>query len=128
MSPYFPDHLILEDAGMRDGSRLFKLERSFRYTSPTVMLTVPAGFITDGASVPRAFWNILAPFGDYFEAAVIHDYLYSPHNRFKTRAEADRIFLEAMGHVGVGWLTRRTIYRAVRLFGWTAFKGNPPPP
>lgn len=122
----FPDHLILEDAGTVNGSRLFSLESSFRYIGTTDMVTVPAGFVTDGASVPRVFWNILQPFGEYFEAAIIHDYLYSPRNRFITRERADAIFLEAMKEVGVGWLTRRTIYRAVRLFGWTAFKGHNP--
>jgi hypothetical protein len=68
-----------------------------------------------------------APFGEYFEAAIIHDYLYSPHNRRFTRAQADAIFKEAMFNVGIGWLKRETIYRAVRALGWTAFKGNPPP-
>lgn len=126
-SKFFPDRLILEDAGTVNGSRLFKLEFSFRYLSSLGTVTVPAGFITDGASIPRIFWNILAPFGEYFEAAVIHDYLYSPHNRRFRREQADEIFKEAMFNVGIGWLKRETIYRAVRAFGWTAFKGNPPP-
>jgi hypothetical protein len=123
----FPDRLLLADAGTVNGSRIFMLECPFRYFSSFGVITVPGGFITDGASIPRCFWNILAPFGEYFEAAIIHDYLYSPHNRRFTRAQADAIFKEAMFNVGIGWLKRETIYRAVRAFGWTAFKGNPPP-
>jgi hypothetical protein len=119
----FPDTIKLEDAGMRGDSRIFRLAARFRYRD----LEVPKGFVTDGASVPRIFWSILYPFGNYFPAALVHDYLYSKaSNKLKiTRAEADKIFLQAMKDVGVGWLTRRTIYRAVRLGGWKGYKKAP---
>src|SRR4051794_19430354 len=35
----------------------------------------PAGFVTDLASVPRAFFSLLRPDDDYAYAAIIHDYL-----------------------------------------------------
>ena len=38
-------------------------------------VTVPKGFVTDMASVPRACWMFIAPF-DVARAAVIHDLLY----------------------------------------------------
>lgn len=120
----FPDPLILADAGTRNNSRLFRLEHDFRYRSSLGTITVPAGFITDGASIPRIFWTILAPFGEYFEAAIIHDYLYTEANRKFTRAETDLIFKEAMFNVGVGWLTRGLIYRAVRIGGRNLFRGS----
>jgi hypothetical protein len=124
----FPDKLLFADGGMRGDSRLFILLAVYRYLSDRFgEIEVPAGFITDGASVPRIFWNIFAPFGDYFCAAIIHDFLYSKHNRHRHRAECDLIFLEAMEAAGVPWLRRRLIYRAVRLGGWAAFKGDPPP-
>ena len=41
------------------------------------IVVVPAGFATDFASVPRAFWRLLPPFGEYMLAAVVHDYLYA---------------------------------------------------
>ena len=88
-------------------------------------ITVPTGFITDGASIPKMFHNILGPFGCYFHAALIHDYLYSPSStgHFETdRQEADMIFKEAMFNVGVPWPTREIIYRAVRLFGGASYK------
>jgi hypothetical protein len=68
MTP-FPDKLRLEDAGMRRGSRVFRLESGFRYFSSFGVIEVPAGTETDGASIPRAFWNIFEPFGEYFGAA-----------------------------------------------------------
>jgi hypothetical protein len=56
--------------------RLFELTRPFRYvmTSGDV-ITVPAGYRTDGASIPRRLQDIFPPFGAWVEAALIHDYL-----------------------------------------------------
>lgn len=78
-------------------------------------ITVPAGFVTDFASIPRWLWSIFPPAGAWAKASVIHDYLYRTQTR--TKAEADHIFLEAMEVLGVGWFKRRLMYRAVRWFG-----------
>lgn len=126
MSLLFPDPIELRDAGIVNGSRIFTLTHYFRYISSLGTITVPTGFHTDGASVPRMFWPIFDPFsGDYFHAALIHDYLYSKcsNGHFDcNRATADRIFKEAMFNRGVGWLTRETIYRAVRIGGGRSWK------
>jgi len=37
---------------------------------------IPAGFVFDGASIPRAFWNILSPTGYLFLAGLVHDFVY----------------------------------------------------
>lgn len=37
---------------------------------------IPKGFIFDGASIPRLFWNMLSPTGYLFLAGLIHDYIY----------------------------------------------------
>lgn len=121
----FPDKLLLEDAGLRNGSRVFRLERRFSYFSSFGLIEVPVGAETDGASIPRAFWSIFDPFGEYFGAAVIHDFLYSPHNAEYDRWESDQIFLEAMFNIGMPWWRREPIYRAVRIFGSRHFKGKP---
>jgi len=119
----FPDTANFRDAGMRGDSRIFELTAPFRYFSVIGEITVPAGFLTDGASVPKVFWNIFSPFGSYFPAALIHDFLYSRTSTWHiSRLEVDEIFLAAMQDVGVGWITRRTIYRAVRLGGWVNYK------
>jgi hypothetical protein len=121
MTP-FPDQLKLAPAGMRGSSRLFQLLESFRFIRHPEPITVPAGFVTDGASVPRLFWNILGPFGSYFEPAIVHDYLYSVHNTKYTRPQCDAIFLEAMACANVPWFRRNLIYRCVRLGGGSSFK------
>ena len=90
---------------------------------------VPVGFITDFASIPRPLWVLLPPWGKYGKAAVIHDFMYTEHKHSIHSAEgvesfvqidrkqADDIFLEAMGVLGVGVITRYAMYYAVRAFG-----------
>jgi hypothetical protein len=112
----------------------FELFRSFtfhinsRYSENSI--TVPAGFPTDFASIPKAFWSILPPYGKYTKAAVLHDYLYAKHEYAGvenqvipvTRKEADLIFLRAMEVLEVGRVKRWVMYQAVRGFGGKAWK------
>lgn len=111
---------------MRGESRIFKLTAPFRYWSSIGTIRIPEGFHTDGASVPRIFWNIFSPWGSYFNAALVHDFLYSKDSdatcKVYDRAEADHLFKEAMFNAGVGWVTRQTVYTAVRLGGWMSYK------
>ncbi len=85
-------------------------------------VTVPPGFVTDFASIPRIFWSALRPDGEYAYAAVVHDYLYWTQTR--SRDEADDIFKMAMEDFDVGTLTVGAIYNAVRLGGKVAWNGN----
>jgi hypothetical protein len=55
------------------------------------VIVVPAGFVTDFASTPRAIWAVLPPFGTYQKASVIHDYLYWMHEC--TKDQADKFYL-----------------------------------
>lgn len=57
-------------------------------------VTVPAGFLTDFASVPRIPIAFLAAGGCANAAAVIHDWLYTTHE--VDRATADAVFREAI--------------------------------
>ncbi|EJP3881269.1 DUF1353 domain-containing protein [Salmonella enterica] len=76
------------------------------------VIEVPAGFVTDLATIPRIFWTILPPDGKYAKAAIIHDYLYD--NALRTKKEADLIFLDGMTVLGVPRLKRKVMYWAVR--------------
>lgn len=87
-------------------------------------IRVPKGFVTDFASIPRGLWNIFPPMGKYNGAAIVHDYLY--RRTIWERQTCDQVFEEAMQVLGVNWLSRKLIYRAVRLFGGHArHKGHP---
>jgi hypothetical protein len=121
----FPDTIQLEDVGMSGESRIFRTLTKFRFFSEKHgLIEVPAGTLTDGASIPRAFWNILSPFGLYFNAALPHDFLYSPKNKKFNRKAADEILLEGMVVLGVNPFRRFLIYRAVRAFGWRSYLGH----
>lgn len=57
---------------------VWKLNEGFEFyleKDKNSFIRVPEGFITDGASVPRLFWLLLPPWGEYGQAAVLHDYL-----------------------------------------------------
>jgi hypothetical protein len=82
-------------------------------------ITVPAGFATDFASVPRlplAYW-LFGAVAD--EAAVVHDYLYS--TGACPRKLADDIFAEASAACGVAAWRRGPMWLGVRLFGGTHY-------
>lgn len=98
-------------------SRHFIVERDtvFRIAGSEQPIVVPAGFVTDFASVPRAFWSGLSPHGQYSRAAVLHDFLYWTQSC--TRAQADRLFLLMMKQSGVSPADRQTIYRTARAAG-----------
>jgi len=83
---------------------------------------VPAGFITDFASVPRIFWRLVPRWGKYGTAAVLHDYLYWCQKY--TRKRSDEIFLEAMLVLGTKKSTAKNMYRAVRWCGGKSWKLN----
>lgn len=84
------------------------------------VIRVPAGFVTDLASVPRMFWSVLPLHCEYAKAAIIHDYLYSIG--LCGKRYADDVFLEAMTVLGVGMWRRKLMYFAVRLFGRGNFR------
>jgi len=83
---------------------------------------VPAGFVTDLASIPRGFWSIRRPEGRHAFAAVVHDFLY--WTQTTTREEADNIFKQAMLDSRVGKKEAESLYQAVRRFGHSAWKNN----
>lgn len=78
---------------------------------------IKKGFIHDGASK-----GPLRRFGTYSNAALLHDALYGSH--LVKQNKADDLFLEAMEFSGVSWLTRRTYYSSVWLFGYFAYSGK----
>lgn len=115
---YMPDHWTLEQLIFYPIPDWVKN----KYQGPDEVV-VKTGFVTDLASIPRIFWNLLPPFGRYSAAAVIHDYLYQAHEH--TRAHADAVFLASMMDLQVRPWKRQTMYWAVRVFGSRAWSKGP---
>ena len=100
--------------------RNFKLILPCIYeTNSGETITIPAGSTSDGASTPREIWNLIPPFGKYWMAAVLHDYLYRFTQRPKS--ECDLLLLEAMQSLGVGEFEAKIIYDGVRDGGQSSF-------
>lgn len=115
----FLSPLILED---HPGH--WRLHAPLRYRSARfdAEWTVPAGFATDLASVPRLFWRLFPRDGDYRKAAVVHDYLVREpvpalDGEPITWGEAAQVFDEAMADLGIAGWRRWPIVLAVRLAG-----------
>jgi hypothetical protein len=79
-----------------DGRGTWALLAPLVYSSDILrrMVTVPAGFITDFASVPRLPVAFLLAGNCGHAAAVLHDWAYTSH--FITRSRADAMFREAL--------------------------------
>lgn len=106
----------------------FILAEDYTVMTSVGPITVPAGFKTDLASIPKIFWSIVSPLEKHFPAAVLHDYFYRiPESRivpvinekeiYVTREAADNIFLEEMWDLRISWWKRWIMYRAVQLGG-----------
>jgi hypothetical protein len=85
-------------------------------------VTVPAGFQTDFASVPRIPVAFLLAGDEAHMPAVVHDFLYS--SKICTREEADNTFLEAMTATGVTKWRRTLMWAAVRMFGQSPYDAD----
>lgn len=104
----------------RDGRNCVLIEPVVYVTNAGERIEVPRGTTTDGASTPRFLWCKLPPFGPYWPATVLHDFLY--RNSKRSREECDAILLEAMVSLGVDLLVREEIYAGVRVGGKWAFE------
>ncbi len=83
-------------------------------------ITVPAGFVSDGPSVPRV------PFLFFFfghkgkRASVVHDWLY--RNQLLPREICDAIFREALLDSGKYKITADGMFYGVRVGGWNSYR------
>lgn len=115
-------------AGRTRGRRpLVRLSAAFHYDvgykGSGLTVKVPAGFVTDFASVPWCLRTWFPPAGPWAKAAVVHDFLYE--TGLISRAIADRIFYEAMGVLDVPAWRRFVMYAAVKAIGWRSFGRGP---
>lgn len=100
----------------------WRLLEEFKYDSDVAgaRIIVPAGFVTDFASVPRvpiAFWLV----GDTAHAAaVVHDWLYT--TGIFPKETADGVLYEAMRVSGMPAWRCRLIYWGVKFGGWHAWE------
>ncbi len=120
-----------EIVAAKNDHALYELQEDLSYESDLVgSITVPAGFVTDFASIPRpALWYIDDDDPGILFPSVIHDWIYSnlgkmPDGRTFTREQADQILREAMGISGARGDQRTAVYFAVRMGGASHWKNS----
>ena len=84
----------------------------------TVGITVPNGFATDGASIPRFLWPIIGPpmRGGYLVPAIVHDYLCVEAKTYQERVMADGLFFALLHRYQVPAWKRCAMYLGVRFY------------
>lgn len=88
-----------------------------------IKLVVPAGFVTDFASIPKILWSTgLTPTGRYGRAAIIHDFLY--WSQGCTKVQSDRLLVIAMKESQVDKIDEKLIYAGVSVGGAKSWKDN----
>ena len=116
---------------------VWRLEEAYEYRDGQYLITVPAGFRFDLASIPRIFWFLISPFELSISAPLLHDFLYAYDGappagsieppRTYTRKEADQLFRTIMEIEGVPAWRRTSAYWAVRGFGWIGWRKKQKP-
>lgn len=106
--------------------RIYYLDKKIQWkpgpgqSGPEVV--VPAGFVTDLASIPRIFWSVLPTDGVYTFPAIVHDYLY--WTQTLPREVADDVLRQGMDDMKVPAVDAWAIHKAVRLGGGGAWEKN----
>jgi hypothetical protein len=105
------------------GKNLWEVVEPFEYHVGSYpsdeVITVPAGKVTDFASVPRIFWWIISPIDTHAKAAVVHDYCYGVN--YKSKDYSDRIFSEGLQVLGVKHWKILIMYWCVKYFAWISW-------
>ena len=101
---------------------VYTLSAPIRYCG----LTIPAGYESDGASVPKFFWRCVFPPGEprALLAAFVHDYVYREHPEGWTKEEADATFFLLLREHGISPISAYLAYLGVKLFGGPAWRAG----
>lgn len=114
----FTAPLILEALPLENRGRgVFSLYEPFSYEIGKLgsgeKVTVPAGFLTDLASIPALARPFIPLAGRLAKPAIIHDFLLTSGD-----PRAHDVFDEALKVAGVSNLTRWVVVGAVRFHWW----------
>ena len=93
----------------------------------THLVTVPAGYVFDGASIPAFAWAVIGhPLDPTFVvAACVHDWycdVSAARKDYQLRVIGDAVFFALLERAGVASWRRVAMYLAVRLYSF--FKGR----
>lgn len=85
-------------------------------------VTVPKGFKTNGADIPRVFWSLFPPFKPhYLPAIIVHDFLCDTAVTHADHVAADKKLLEAMKLLLATTFARYSYYYGCRLYHYLKY-------
>ena len=102
---------------------IFLSERQIELIKPLIwagngeIIIVPAGFKSDGLSVPKWAQWFQDPFGFGLEAGILHDFVLESEDIEMSFLEANDLFDDALKSLGMGWLKRNILELACDLNG-----------
>ena len=98
---------------------LYKLTRSITVEG----ITIPKGFVFDGATVPKVFWPLFPPVDKYIHSVALHDYLLSTGESWK---KSNEYLFKSLRNTQIGKIRFNLIRISVSLYALfrIKFKGE----
>ncbi len=108
------------------GPKLWILLDDMLYDTPMGQFKVPAGYLTDHASVPRVFTSVVPPVQSCVaEASILHDWFYNTDSKDVPREFADECIKELTKARGGSTLLGNVTWAAVRAGGGGLYNRAP---
>ena len=88
-------------------------------------VTVPSGYRTNGANIPRIFWSIYPPNRpDYQPAVIFHDFMCDQAKCYEDYKKADDYFEEILTYLQINKFDIFVLTRGVRLYHKIKYGGG----
>jgi len=108
--------------GEWDGENWITLTK-IEFTINLEKFTIPAGFVTDFASVPRIARGVVNRIGRGVIAYVIHDWLRKDIQQEISTKTSDKALYKFMRLLGESRYNSKKVYYGLRMFGWAVTIG-----
>lgn len=122
MPTRYPEIILKKHQGKYDWWEVVEPVRVRCELSPYGRILISAGYTTDFASVPQAFWGLVPPHGKTANACVVHDYLYEKKPVKASRKQVDLFWRKLLYESGVKPWQVWLMYGYVRALGWVNWR------
>lgn len=113
-----PVEVLVTGSSPRDRRVVLREPLSWENPDGTT-ITVPDGWVSDGATLPQSTWWLLG--GrlslDWIRAAMVHDYLCAEQTLVPSNTVASEWFYRGLRADGMGYNRARLAYHATRIYG-----------
>jgi hypothetical protein len=121
-----------------ESTRQWEVIEDWTFVWKGVVLLIKAGFIFDGASIPRIFWSVLSKTGLLLIPSIFHDHGYQHDFLWQILPDGsivkfgenagkgfwDKLFMEIGDFVNGYHFVNAIAWTALKVGGWVAWKGD----